>query len=77
MSSPNAHGQVVNHLATLRARASLPAAMATDCCAFGQLLSRHAGGDRNHQQEALAALIRAYQLDPACEPTLLSTRLKR
>lgn len=73
MSSPNAQGQVVNPLVALRARVALPAATAADCVAFGQSLLQHAGHDKAHQQEALAALVRAWQLDPACEPRLLST----
>lgn len=60
-------------LAGLRARAAAPGAVAGDWCAFGQALLRHAGHDKANQREALAALVRAYQLDPSCEPTLLHT----
>ncbi|WP_429302748.1 tetratricopeptide repeat protein [Paraburkholderia sp. GAS199] len=64
-------------LAELRARATAPQASAADCLAFGQALLANAGRDKARRQEALAALVRAYQLDPeldrACEPTLLST----
>lgn len=60
-------------LAALRARAAATGATAGDCCAFGQLLLQHAARDKTRQREALAALVRAYQLDPSCEPTLLHT----
>jgi tetratricopeptide (TPR) repeat protein len=62
-----------SHLAGLRARAAAPAAAAGDCLAFGQTLLQHAGRDKARQREALAALVRAYQRDPFCEPTLLHT----
>ncbi|RAS19520.1 glycosyltransferase family 9 protein [Paraburkholderia bryophila] len=62
-----------NPLADLRARAAAPDATAGDCLALGQLLLQHAARDKDRQREALAALVRAYQLDPACEPTLLHT----
>lgn len=60
-------------LATLRARAAAPRAGAADCLAFGRTLLQHAGRDKAAQREALAALVRAFQLDPSCEPTLLHT----
>ena len=66
-------GLADSQLATLRARAAAPQAHAGDCFAFGQLLLQHAGRDKGRQREALAALVRAYQLDPSCEPTLLHT----
>lgn len=61
------------HLADLHARAAAPHAGAADCLAFGQTLLQHAGRDKGRRREALAALVRAYQLDPSCEPTLLHT----
>ncbi|MFM0728903.1 glycosyltransferase family 9 protein [Paraburkholderia sediminicola] len=61
------------HLADLRARAAAPHAGAADCLAFGQTLLQHAGRDKARRREALAALVRAYQLDSSCEPTLLHT----
>ncbi|MGQ7937106.1 tetratricopeptide repeat protein [Paraburkholderia sp. D1E] len=61
------------HLADLRTRAAAPHAGAADCLAFGQTLLQHAGRDKARRREALAALVRAYQLDPSCEPTLLHT----
>ena len=60
-------------LAQLRTRAAAPQAGATDWLAFGQALLQQAGRNREQQREALAALVQAYQLDPACEPTLLHT----
>ena len=60
-----------SQLAVLRAHAAAPDALAGDCFAFGHLLLQHAGRDTTRQREALAALVRAYQLDPGCEPTLL------
>lgn len=60
-------------LAALRVRAAAPQAGAADCLAFGQTLLQRAGRDKANQREALAALVRAYQLDPSCEPTLLHT----
>jgi len=66
-------GPSASHLAGLRARAAAPDAAAGDCLAFGQALLQHAGRDKANQREALAALVRAYQLDPSCEPTLLHT----
>ncbi|OAJ60894.1 ADP-heptose--LPS heptosyltransferase [Paraburkholderia ginsengiterrae] len=65
--------QANSHLASLRARAAAPGAVAGDWCAFGQALLQHVGPDKAGQREALAALVRAYQLDPSCEPTLLHT----
>lgn len=62
-----------SQLDDLRARAAVPHARATDCLALGQTLLQHAGRDKTRQREALAALVRAYQLDPACESTLLHT----
>jgi tetratricopeptide (TPR) repeat protein len=73
MSNLNADDQPASRLAVLRARASSSEASAADCFAFGHLSLQHAGRDKNRQREALAALVRAYQLDPACEPSLLST----
>jgi Flp pilus assembly protein TadD len=66
-------GLAASHLASLRARAAAPDASAGDCFAFGHLLLQHAGRDRALQREALAALVRAYQLDPSSESTLLHT----
>lgn len=66
-------GPSASHLAGLRARAAAPDAAAGECLAFGQALLQHAGRDKANQREALAALVRAYQLDPSCEPTLLHT----
>ncbi|CAB3801235.1 hypothetical protein LMG28614_05342 [Paraburkholderia ultramafica] len=66
-------GLANSQLATLRVRAAAPQACAGDCFAFGCLLLQHAGRDKARQREALAALVRAYQLDPSCEPTLLHT----
>jgi Flp pilus assembly protein TadD len=60
-------------IAILRARAAAPHAGAADCLVFGQTLLRHAGREQAAQREALAALVRAFQLDPSCEPTLLHT----
>ncbi|WP_027799846.1 tetratricopeptide repeat protein [Paraburkholderia dilworthii] len=62
-----------NVLPALRARAATPHATARDCLALGQTLLQHAGGDKALQREALVALVRAYQLDPSCEPTLVHT----
>ena len=73
MSDLNAADQVLPRLVALRTRAAAQDATATDCVEFGHLLLQHAGRDKNHQREALAALVRAYQLDPACEATLLHT----
>jgi hypothetical protein len=64
---------VNSHLESLRARAAVPGAAAGDYCAFGLALLQHAGSDKASQREALAALVRAYQLDPSCQPTLLHT----
>jgi len=36
-------------------------------------LLQQTGCDKARQREALAALVRAYQLDPSCDPTLLHT----
>ncbi|MFL9916661.1 glycosyltransferase family 9 protein [Paraburkholderia fungorum] len=60
-------------LAALRVRAAAPQAGAADFLVFGQTLLQRAGRDKASQREALAALVRAYQLDPSCEPTLLQT----
>ena len=60
-------------LTQLRARVATPQASATDWLAFGQALLQAAGRNRDQQREALAALVQAYQLDPACDPTLLHT----
>ena len=60
-------------LAQLRARVAMPQASATDWLAFGQALLQAAGRKRDQQREALAALVQAYQLDPACDPSLLHT----
>ncbi|SDQ70068.1 Tetratricopeptide repeat-containing protein [Paraburkholderia fungorum] len=73
MSNLNADDQVACRLAALHARASSPDATAAEFLAFGLLAVQRAGRDKNRQREALAALVRAYQLDPACEPSLLST----
>ena len=62
-----------NPLAALRARAATPDATASDCLAWGRALLQHAGRDKVRQHEALAALVRAHQLDPSCDATLLST----
>ncbi|AIP31933.1 glycosyltransferase 9 family protein [Paraburkholderia xenovorans LB400] len=62
-----------SRLADLRARAAAPHATAADCLAFGQTLLQHVGRDKASQREALVALVRAYQLDPFCAPTLLHT----
>lgn len=64
---------VASRLAGLRARAAAPSAAAGDCVAYGEVLLQHAGRDKAAQREALAALVRAYRLDPSCEPTLLHT----
>lgn len=72
MTDPNIE-PADSQLAGLRARAAAPQAGAADCLAFGQTLLQHAVHDNARQREALAALVRAYQLDPACEPTLLNT----
>ena len=66
-------GPAASHLAGLRARAAAPDAAAGDCLAFGHALLQHAGRDKASQREALAGLVRAYQLDPSCDPTLLHT----
>jgi tetratricopeptide (TPR) repeat protein len=60
-------------LTQLRARVAGPQASATDWLAFGQTLLQAAGRNRDQQCEALAALVQTYQLDPACDPTLLHT----
>jgi hypothetical protein len=57
----------------LRAQVATPQARATDWLAFGQVLLPAAGRNRDQQCEALAALVQACQLEPACEPTLLHT----
>ena len=66
-------GPADSQLADLRARATAPHAGAADCLAFGYLSLERAGRDKALRCEALAALVRAYQLDPSCEPTLLHT----
>jgi Tfp pilus assembly protein PilF len=66
-------GPSASHVAGLRARAAAPDAAAGECLAFGQALLQHAGRDKAGLREALAALVRAYQRDPSCEPTLLHT----
>ncbi|MFL9869772.1 glycosyltransferase family 9 protein [Paraburkholderia fungorum] len=66
-------GPTDSPLAALRARAAAPHAGAAEYLAFGRTLLHHAGRDKVAQREALAALVRAYQLDPSCEPTLLHT----
>jgi tetratricopeptide (TPR) repeat protein len=60
-------------LSQLRARVTTPQASAMDWLAFGQALLQAAGRNRDQQREALVALVQAYQLDPACDPTLLHT----
>ncbi|MEC5405440.1 glycosyltransferase family 9 protein [Paraburkholderia sp. MPAMCS5] len=60
-------------LQVLRARAASPVATARDCFAFGQTLLQQAGRDKALLREALAALVRAYQLDSSCAPALLHT----
>ena len=60
-------------LADLRARAAAPNAGAAEWLALGQMLLQHAGRDKAGQREALAALVRAYRLDPSHEATLLHT----
>ncbi|MEA3085165.1 MAG: hypothetical protein QOC89_2862 [Paraburkholderia sp.] len=60
-------------LAALRVRATAPQAAAADCLAFGHTLLQRAGRDKASQREALAALVRAYQLDACCDSTLLHT----
>lgn len=60
-------------LVQLRARITTPDAGATDWLAFGHAALQAAGRNRDLQREALGALVRAYQLDPSCEPTLLHT----
>jgi tetratricopeptide (TPR) repeat protein len=70
MADSNA-GLADSQLAALRARAAAPDASAGDCFAFGQLLLQHTGRDKARRHEALAALVRAYRLDPSSEPTLL------
>ncbi|CAE6708559.1 tetratricopeptide repeat protein [Paraburkholderia haematera] len=62
-----------SQLADLRVRAASPHAGAADCLAFAQTLLQDAGRDKAGRREALAALVRAYQLDPSCDPTLLHT----
>ena len=56
-----------------RARVALPDVSASDWLGFGGALLQAAGRNRDQQREALAALVRAYQLDPVCEPGLLHT----
>jgi hypothetical protein len=60
-------------LAQLRARVADQHANAVDWLAFGQALLQAAGNKRDAQSEALAALVRAYQLDASCDPALLAT----
>src|SRR6201996_8718936 len=60
-------------LSQLRARVTTPQASAMDWLAFGQALLQAAGRNRDQQREALVALVQAYQLDSACDPTLLHT----
>jgi Glycosyltransferase family 9 (heptosyltransferase) len=64
-------------LAQLRARVADPRAGAFDWLAFGETLLQasapNRAAQRDQQREALAALVRAYQLDASCDPTLLST----
>lgn len=66
-------GLADSQLVTLRARAAASEACAGDCFAYGHLLLRHAGRDKARQREALAAFVRAYQIDPSSEPALLHT----
>jgi tetratricopeptide (TPR) repeat protein len=59
-------------LAALRERAMAPGLSAADCLSIGRRLLELACNDKTLQKEALAALLRAYQIDPSCDPTLLS-----
>ncbi|MEM5343313.1 tetratricopeptide repeat protein [Paraburkholderia azotifigens] len=58
-------------LEPLRARTSLPNAVAADWLALGNTLLEHANGDRGQLREAIDALVRAYRLDANCDPRLL------
>lgn len=58
-------------VAGLRVRAALPQASAVDCLTFAHTLLQHCGRDRPLCREALAALLRAYHIDPSSDPTLL------
>jgi tetratricopeptide (TPR) repeat protein len=60
-------------VAQLRARVAMPDAGAADWLAFGQTAWRAAERNRERRREALGALVRAYQLDPSCDPALLHT----
>jgi tetratricopeptide (TPR) repeat protein len=60
-------------LTRLRARVATQEASAADWLALGRALLQAAGRNRDQQREALAALVQAWQLDPACDPTLLHT----
>ncbi|HZZ12000.1 MAG TPA: tetratricopeptide repeat protein [Paraburkholderia sp.] len=62
-----------NLIAGLRARVAAPQAGAAECLAFGQALLQQCGRDKVLRREALASLVRAYQLDPSCNPNLLTT----
>jgi hypothetical protein len=75
MMDPNTPvgGALDEALPQLRACVADPQASAADWLALGQTLLSSAGRNRDLQREALAALVRAYQLDAACEPTLLAT----
>jgi hypothetical protein len=60
-------------LTQLRARVATPQADAADWLELGQTLLQTAGRNRDQRREALTALVQAYQLDPACDATLLHT----
>ncbi|MFL6644762.1 MAG: tetratricopeptide repeat protein [Paraburkholderia fungorum] len=72
MTDPNIE-PATSQLADLRARAAAPQAGVADCLALGQTLLQHAARNKDSQREALVALVRAHQLDPSCDPTLLHT----
>ncbi|WP_144110708.1 glycosyltransferase family 9 protein [Paraburkholderia sp. BCC1886] len=62
-----------NSLDALRSRAAAPDANAADCLAYGHWLLQQASRDKDKQREALAALVRAYRLEPDCDAALLHT----
>ncbi len=72
MTEPNSE-LPASQFAGLRARAAGTHAGTADFLALGQALLQQAGRNQTLRREALAALVRAYQIDPSCDSTLLHT----
>lgn len=73
MTSPSNSVQADESLMRLRERVLTPGAGAIDWYRLGDALRQRAGRRRDALRDALAALVRAYKLDPCCDPGLLST----